>query len=392
MNTLRRLCEGILLVSALAVGYSAPYQYHDLRSESQQYFARAMDVSVIGWSDRRKREQLNHVLEEEFSTGDFELSKIKFFNQHHDFSLLVLLHELSMDYVPSTASPINNEIRLNQNSDYRTMVHEVKHIKHFAVNKRDSDFMNKWYVVVSDEEGNTNYLSSAEEFCYRLRDSVPCLDISDKLNEEENQHLGFPTNYARVNAYEHIAELGTVAELDPNEILRLVALNPKYKEMLKCMEDAEIIAEGYLDFQLLQQDLQRVKEMLRSHYHYPDYMVDEANRAQDEFYLDRTQRFIDAHPNSSYVIGLREQRGEIYYNRAIATRVGSVDRDMEIALAEREFTSILSFEYKPKDIYGVAIFRLKDLAVLEGDPQTANVFDNWANQYYDKIWDNLDYL
>ena len=65
---------------------------------------------------------------------------------------------------------------------------------------------------------------------------------------------------------------------------------------------------------------------------------------------------------------------------------------MEIALAEREFTLILGFEYKPKDIYGVAIFRLKDLAVLEGDTQTANIFDNWANQYYDKIWDNLDYL
>ncbi len=394
MSLVKKIGKGILLLGAFAAGYSSLQLYHELQSESQPYFARAMDVSVIGDSDRRQREQLNHVLEQELSTGDFDLSQIKFFNEDSDISLLVLFHILYMDYIPSTASPIDNGIRLNNKiDDNRTIVHEVKHQKHFAALKRDHDFRKKWYALVSDENSNTQYLSSLEEFCYYLRDDVPCfVDVSAKKDLETNQRMGFPTNYARVNAYEHIAELGTIAELDPNEILRLVALNPKYKEMLRLMEEGEIIAEGYLDYQLLQKDLRRVNDMLRSDYRYPEYMVDEAKRAQDDFYLDRTQEFIDAHPHSPYLIDLREQRGEIYYNRAIADRVGSADREMEVALAESEFTAILDFAYKQKDVLGTAMFRLKDLADLEGDTQTAYAFDNWANSYYDQIFDNLGYL
>jgi len=331
MRLLSKIERGVLLAGAFVAGISYPNLLHHAFLPRESHLTEAYNLSVAdGDGQESDLAVLNKALREESINGDFNIRGVEYvLPRGKNDAYTNLYFGGSWRRVAAVANPLTKRIVLRSGVSEETVVHEIKHHKHFAAMKKDSEFMDEWNRLVYDENGKSMYLSKLEQFCYYLPEKVPCVDYSDKMDLEENRRLGFPTNYARLNAYEHIAELASEVEVDHQKALELIKINPKYAGMLQLLEDSGIISEGLVDYERMFFD--RHYDFSTRREEFPYVSSEEIRKANDDYFLDLSSEFIQEHPNSPLVLDLRERRGDLYYVRARDSRE---DRELNVALAE----------------------------------------------------------
>ena len=262
----------------------------------------------------------------------------------------------------------------------KTLIHEIKHAKTFAVLKEHPELLSRWKKLSVDEGGDSLYLHPVERFFKRLKGFDNFID-KKKLNSETNEILGFVSNYARTNVYEDIAELCEFAEVSPSVFskwLNGVDDHNIIRQKVELAQEYGLISPEFFDYVLVS-DL-----FLESKGNNGEI----SNLGVATQFMQKSEKLLADNPHSIYQAELHNLRG---YVMEQVSWVSSNDEYAEKfpLLASfskediiQEYKEVLTVGFKSPDHYGVA---LMELSGLVDDPRAKERYlladEESLNQY-----------
>lgn len=184
-------------------------------TQAQQTFAQEYGIPLHGWYNDLEANPdtvstLNNVFYRELRERPFDVSKVEIVSDNYwKKPILEQVVFLTKKPFEGMYNPIDDSILLSPGADSGTIHHEIKHAR---THEAPEELLQQWSELAVDAKGNTLYEHPFRTSCTRLR-GIGSFVNKERKPQEENERLGFISNYARTNVLEDIAELGEMGEV-----------------------------------------------------------------------------------------------------------------------------------------------------------------------------------
>ena len=195
------------------------YHWH-MPSSKRIEFERRYGFPILGWSEDIEENEANlsliaEVLEKERKKRSFDLTSIRIkSNNYLKKPLWDQFAELFLSAYP--VYNLKGRAVVESFNLASILHHEIKHVKINDITESHPEFLKKWKELARGDNGECLYLSYTEQVYVSVK-GLESLADGKKQDFSKNRRLGFVSNYARKNVYEDIAELCTLAEINPWE-------------------------------------------------------------------------------------------------------------------------------------------------------------------------------
>lgn len=286
--------------------YFANDIYHSYNPTSiRTEFKNRFGFPIKGWNTEieakpKKIKELTDIIKKENKSSNFNITHIRVISDNY-FKKNIL--DQMNDWVSSGFNgyyqSYSDTISINSDANKSVIHHEIKHAKAFEILEQFPHFFEQWETISSEE----SYLPFVKRIASRFRGLESFIDKKSNL---ENLVNGFINDYSRVHVHEDIAEICSMAEVNP-EHLSSLSIYSKIKAKTMLAEEYNLIPRGFNDYSEIRLDFENC-------------FSDSFQQICPEnfnFFLEQSQNYLSTHSNTEYDARICYYRGIIYYYKSI---------------------------------------------------------------------------
>jgi len=324
-RALEKIVAGaVLLHAGTQLSYLANDLYHSARPSAVRVaFEQEFGIPLKGWaSDIENKPQqitaITEALREEKTEGDLHINTIRVESPNYlkksidEQFYQIFTFGYSGLCIPGSG---NAEIKINARDAgdiQRTVHHEAKHAKAFAVMRAHPEFLERWDALSRDGEGNSLYHVPNRLYHPPFRPIFSWLPGLHNIVQDDRsqspthyENLGFVSPYAMTDIDEDIAETGASAEgfvLDCLPSSR-APISDTLRKKYRLAEEYGLVPQEY-NSMLNLQDLARAA--------WGSDQVTDATIVDS--FIRSSQAFLEEHPGSRWEQDVLGTRGTLIYN------------------------------------------------------------------------------
>jgi hypothetical protein len=361
------------------------YTFNDIKhylnpSPLRQEFKEEFGFPICGWEadveemEGSKISSIGEIIHREMQERPFDLASFRIESKIYCKRNLIeqVVSHLSSGY---EGWAIFNRIGLIGDFDKGTVYHEVKHEKSYEATRANPEILERWRALAVDEEGNSLYDSVRNQVCKRIKFLDQLVDEeNERVCSEENEKLGFVSDYARFNVWEDMAEFGRVAEEHPDDFMPWLYGEEPNQGIIKktqLAEEIKLVPEGFSDYVKLK----------GVYYSFWGFQGTISDMEKSNEFMALSQEFLEQHPGTVYECELRNCRACVFM------KTSTCDEDFETAIAE--YKRAVRARHKSFTPYFSSLMNMAECYSFVGDAEKSKIC---RDAYYTglKRWNSGD--